>query len=39
MKVRYQADADLSELILKILLRRAPAIDFQTARTAGLTGL
>lgn len=39
MKVRFQADADFSELILKILLRRTPAIDFQTARAAGLTGL
>lgn len=39
MKVRFQADADLSELILKILLRRSPGVDFQTARAAGLAGL
>jgi predicted nuclease of predicted toxin-antitoxin system len=39
MKVRFQADADLSELILKILLRRAPGVDFQTARVAGLSGM
>ena len=39
MKVRFQADADLSELILKILLRRSPGVEFQTARAAGLAGL
>jgi hypothetical protein len=38
MKVRFQANADLSDLILKILLRRAPGVDFQTARAAGMAG-
>jgi hypothetical protein len=39
MKVRFQADADLNQTILLATLRREPAIDFQTALAAGLTGL
>ena len=39
MKVRYQADADLNEDIVTGVRRRAPAIDFQTAREARLEGL
>lgn len=39
MKVRFQADADLNEIIVKATLRREPGIDFQTARAAGLPGL
>lgn len=39
MKVRFQADADLNEILIKATLRREPAIDFQTARAAGLSGL
>jgi hypothetical protein len=39
MKIRFQADADLNEIIVKAVLRREPAIDFQTARTAALAGL
>jgi hypothetical protein len=39
MKIRFQADADLNDIIVKAVLRREPAIDFQTARTAGLSGL
>jgi hypothetical protein len=31
MKVRFQADADLNEILIKAALRREPAIDFQTA--------
>ncbi|MCR4411959.1 MAG: DUF5615 family PIN-like protein [Thermoguttaceae bacterium] len=39
MKVRFQADADLNELLIKATLRREPSIDFQTSRAAGLAGL
>jgi len=39
MRIRFQADADLNEVIISVLLRRAPEIDFQTATTAGLEGL
>lgn len=39
MKVRFQADADLNQTILLATIRREPAIDFQTAMTAGLPGL
>jgi hypothetical protein len=39
MKIRFQADADLNQIILLATLRREPAIDFQTALTAGLAGL
>jgi predicted nuclease of predicted toxin-antitoxin system len=39
MKVRFQADADLNEIIVGILQRRAPEIDFSTAAGAGLEGL
>jgi hypothetical protein len=31
MKVRFQADADLSQIILLATIRREPVIDFQTA--------
>jgi hypothetical protein len=37
MRVRFQADADFNLLILRAVVRREPAIDFQTA--AGLAGL
>jgi len=36
MKIRYQADADLNEIILLAAVRREPAIEFQTATAAGL---
>lgn len=36
MKVRFQADADLNEDIVKGVLRREPGIDFRTASEAGL---
>ncbi len=39
MKLRFQADADLSEDIVKGVLRREPGIDFQTATAAGVRGL
>jgi len=39
VKVRFQADADLNEVIVKAVLRREPSIDFQHALVAGLTGL
>jgi hypothetical protein len=39
MTVRYQADADLNQVIVTGVLRREPAIDFQTAFAAGLEGV
>lgn len=39
MRLRFQADADLSQIILYAVIRREPALDFQTAEAAGLTGL
>jgi len=36
VKVRFQADADLNEDIVRGILRGKPEIDFQTANTAGL---
>ena len=39
MKVRFQADADLNQIILRAILRREPTIDFQTAQAAKLSGL
>lgn len=39
MKVRFQADADLNQILLKATLRREPSIDFQTAHAAGLVAL
>jgi hypothetical protein len=39
MKVRFQADADLNEIILLATIRQQPEIDFQTAIAAGLAGV
>lgn len=39
MKVRFQADADLNEDIVKGVLRREPGVNFRTATAAGLRGL
>ncbi len=39
MKVLFQADADLNEEIVAGVMRREPAIDFQTAEDAALRGL
>ncbi len=38
MKTKFQADADFSHIILNGVIRREPAIDFQTATAAGLEG-
>ena len=38
MKVRFQADADLHQMIVTALVRREPGVDFQTAIAAGLEG-
>ncbi|RAM53084.1 MAG: hypothetical protein C6Y22_03095 [Hapalosiphonaceae cyanobacterium JJU2] len=39
VNVRYQADADLNQVIVTGVLRREPTIDFQTAFAAGLEGV
>lgn len=39
MIVRFQADADLNQIILLATIRREPAIDFQTAMAADLSGV
>lgn len=39
MSVRFQADADLNQIIVRATLRLEPSIDFQTAHAAGLIGL
>lgn len=38
-KLRFQADADFNQKIVKATLRREPLIDFQSARSAGLEGI
>ena len=37
--VRFQADADLNQVIVSALIRRIPRVDFQTAAVASLDGL
>jgi len=39
VSIRFQADNDLSGLIVAATLRHEPAIDFQTAQAAGWDGL
>ncbi|MCI0524148.1 MAG: DUF5615 family PIN-like protein [Acidobacteria bacterium] len=39
MKVRFQADNDLNQIIVKATVRSEPGIDFKTAHAAGLHGL
>lgn len=39
MNVRYQADADLNQAIVTGVLRREPAVNFQSAFAAGLDGV
>ncbi|MFY9225279.1 MAG: DUF5615 family PIN-like protein [Blastocatellia bacterium] len=39
MKVKFQADADLNQHIVKAVLRHEPTIDFQTATLANLEGV
>jgi hypothetical protein len=36
VKVRFVADADLNQAIVRAVLRREPSIDFLTAHAAGL---
>jgi hypothetical protein len=38
VKVRFQADADLNQIIVKAILRKEPAVDFKTATEAKLEG-
>jgi hypothetical protein len=38
MKVRFQADADFNENIIRAVQRHEPGIDFQSALAAGLPG-
>ncbi len=39
MKVRFQADADLNQIIVSATVRRVIDVDFRTASAAGLAGL
>jgi hypothetical protein len=39
MPIRFQADADLNQIIVSAVLRRVPEVDFRTATAAGLAGL
>jgi hypothetical protein len=39
MKIRFQADADFNQNVVRALRRRQPMIDFHTADDAGLRGL
>lgn len=39
MKISYQADADLNQVIVAGVLRREPYINFQTATAAKLEGV
>jgi hypothetical protein len=39
MPIRFQADADLRQVIVFAIVRRVPAIEFTTATSAGLAGL
>ncbi len=39
MRVRFQADADLNMVIVHAVVRRQPAVDFQTAVAVSLAGL
>ena len=39
MPIRFQADADLHQIIVSAVVRRAPEIDFKTATAARLAGL
>ncbi len=39
MNIRFQADADLNQIIVLATVRREPAVDFRTALSAGLRGL
>jgi Domain of unknown function (DUF5615) len=39
MPLRFQADADLNQIIVAAVVRRVREIDFRTATAAGLAGL
>ncbi len=39
MRIRFQADADLNQIIVAAVLRRLPDADFRSATNAGLAGL
>ncbi len=39
MPIRFQADADLNQIIVSAVVRRFPEIDFKTATAAGLPSL
>lgn len=39
MKIRFQADADLNQIIVKASRRAVPEMDFQTAAEAELIGV
>jgi hypothetical protein len=39
MTVKFQADANLNQIILLAVRRREPALDFQTAMEGGLPGV
>jgi hypothetical protein len=39
MKIRFQADYDLNQIIVKAAARLEARIDFKTAHAAGLHGL
>ena len=39
MPIRFQADADLNQIIVSAVVRRVPAIDFKTATAAALAGV
>jgi hypothetical protein len=39
MKIRFQADADLNQIIVKAVLRQEPSLDFQTAQEGDVIGL
>jgi hypothetical protein len=38
MKVRFQADSDFNQIIIRAVLRREPSIDILTPHAAGLHG-
>jgi predicted nuclease of predicted toxin-antitoxin system len=39
MRIRFQADADLNQIIVAAVLRHLPEADFRSAVDAGLAGL
>jgi hypothetical protein len=39
MRIRFQADADLNQIIVAAVLRRLPEADFRSATDARLAGL